>query len=174
MIQINGIFVESEHLGAINNSKKRKTQEALLISQVQAVDTQPGPIIGFTEQEAEGVDLPHDDALVVYVQLAHTIFDRMMVDNGSAVILLQLSVIQKMGLESTIIRQAEVFTGFNGHTSTAISHITLNMKAPPVVSKQTFTIVSDPSPYNGIVGRPWLIKLDAVTSVKYQKIRFRI
>ncbi|XP_050114010.1 uncharacterized protein LOC126592365 [Malus sylvestris] len=174
MIQINGIFVESEHLGAINNSKKRKTHEALLISQVQAVDTQPGPIIGFTEQEAEGVDFPHDDALVVYVQLAHTIVDRMMVDNGSAVILLQLSVIQKMGLENTIIRRAEVFTGFNGHTSTAISHITLNVKAPPVVSKQTFTIVSDPSPYNGIVGRPWLIKLDAVTSVKYQKIRFRI
>ncbi|KAM2964753.1 hypothetical protein FF2_022508 [Malus domestica] len=37
-----------------------------------------------------------------------------------------------------------------------------------------FTIVSDPSPYNGILGKPWLIKLNAVTSVKYQKIRFRI
>ena len=43
-----------------------------------------------------------------------------------------------------------------------------------MVSKQTFTIVSDPSPYNGILKRPWLIKLDAVTSVKYQKIRFRV
>ncbi|XP_070667586.1 uncharacterized protein [Malus domestica] len=97
-----------------------------------------------------------------------------MVDNGSVVNLLQLSVIQKMGLESTIIRRAEVLTGFNGHTSTAIDHITLDVKTPPVVSKQTFTIVSDPSPYNGILGRPSLIKLDAVTSVKYQKIRFRI
>ncbi|XP_050139017.1 uncharacterized protein LOC126615250 [Malus sylvestris] len=173
-IRINGIFAESEHLGATNNSKKRKIQQALLISQVHAVDTQPGPIIGFTEQDAEGVDFPHDDALVVSVQLAHAIVDRMMVDNGSAVNLLQLSVIQKMGLESTIIRRAEVLTGFNGHTSTAIGHIILDVKTPPVVSKQTFTIVSDPSPYNGILGRPWLIKLDAVTSVKYQKIRFRI
>ncbi|KAM1667662.1 hypothetical protein ACFX1Q_046599 [Malus domestica] len=173
-IRINGIFAESEHLGATNNSKKRKIQQALLISQVHAVDTQPGPIIGFTDQDAEGVDFPHDDALVVSVQLAHAIVDRMMVDNGSAVNLLQLSVIQKMGLESTIIRRAEVLTGFNGHTSTAIGHIILDVKTPPVVSKQTFTIVSDPSPYNGILGRPWLIKLDAVTSVKYQKIRFRI
>ncbi|KAM1497267.1 hypothetical protein ACFXTO_031749 [Malus domestica] len=49
MIRINGIFAESEHLRAINNSKKRKIQQALLISQVQAVDTQPGPIIGFTK-----------------------------------------------------------------------------------------------------------------------------
>ncbi|XP_068304247.1 uncharacterized protein [Pyrus communis] len=32
MIRINGIFVKSEHLGATNNSKKRKIQQALLIS----------------------------------------------------------------------------------------------------------------------------------------------
>ena len=64
-----------------------------MISQVQAADTLPGPIIGFTEQDAEGVDLPHDDALVVSVQIAHAVIDRMMVDNGSAVNLLQLSVI---------------------------------------------------------------------------------
>ncbi|KAM1721514.1 hypothetical protein ACFX12_023051 [Malus domestica] len=93
-----------------------------------------------------------------------------MVDNGSAVNLLQLSVIQKMGLENTIIRRAEVLTRFNRHTSTAIDHITLDVKTSPVVLKQTFTIVSDPSPYNGILRRPWLIKLDAFTSVKYQKI----
>ncbi|KAM2510576.1 hypothetical protein EV2_035793 [Malus domestica] len=75
-----------------------------------------------------------------------------------------------MGLESTIIRQAEVLTRFNGYTSTTIGYITFDMKTPPVVSKQTFTIVSNPSPYNRIVERPWLINLDAVTSVKYQKI----
>ena len=98
----------------------------------------------------------------------------MMVDNGSAVNLLQFLVIQKMGLESTITQRAEVLTGFNGQTSTAIGQITLDVTTSPVVSKQTFTIVSDPSPYNGIFGRPWLIKLDAVTSVMYQKIRFLI
>ncbi|XP_070672427.1 uncharacterized protein [Malus domestica] len=154
MIRINDIFVESEHLRATNNSKKRKIQQALLISQVQSVDTQPGPIIGFTEQDAEGVDFPHDDALVVSVQLAHAIVDKMMVDNGSAVNLIQLLVIQKMGLESTIIRRAKVLTEFNGYTSTIIGHITLYVKTPPVVSKKTFTIVSDPSPYNGILRRP--------------------
>ncbi|KAM2352228.1 hypothetical protein ACFXTH_006934 [Malus domestica] len=79
-----------------------------------------------------------------------------------------------MGLESTSIRRAKVLTGFNGHTSTAIGHITLNVKTPLIVSKQTFTIVSDPSPYNGILGRPWLIKLDVITSIKYQKIQFHI
>ncbi|KAM1348070.1 hypothetical protein ACFX2F_002287 [Malus domestica] len=75
-----------------------------------------------------------------------------------------------MGLENTIIRRVEVLTRFNRHISTVIYHIIFNVKTLPVVSKQTFIIVSDLSSYNRILGRPWLIKLDAVTSVKYQKI----
>ncbi|KAM2891210.1 hypothetical protein COP2_009535 [Malus domestica] len=35
-------------------------------------------------------------------------------------------------------------------------------------------IVSDPSPHNGILGRPWLVKIGVVTSIEYQKIRFCI
>ena len=97
-----------------------------------------------------------------------------MVDNGSAVNLLQLWTIQNMGLENTIIRQAEVLTGFNGHTSIVIDHITLDVKTPPVNLKQTFTILNNPCPYNRILGKPWLIKLNAITSVKYQKNWFRI
>ncbi|XP_068332842.1 uncharacterized protein [Pyrus communis] len=62
-IQINDIVTESEHLGATKNSKKRKIHKALLVSQVQAINTQPGPIVGFTEQDAEGVNFLHNDAL---------------------------------------------------------------------------------------------------------------
>ncbi|KAM2718362.1 hypothetical protein EV1_030279 [Malus domestica] len=134
-IRINGIFVEFEHLGATNNFKKMNIQLTHLISQVQAINTQPGPIVGFTEQDVEGVDFPHDDALVVSVKLVNAIVDKMMVDNGSVVNLLQLSVIQTMCLESIIVREMEVFTGFNGHTSTAIDNITLDVRTPPVVSK---------------------------------------
>ena len=42
-IQINGIFAKSEHLWATNNSKKRKIQQSLLVSQVQAFNTQLDP-----------------------------------------------------------------------------------------------------------------------------------
>ncbi|KAM0966784.1 hypothetical protein ACFX2J_022300 [Malus domestica] len=125
-IWINDTFVEFEHLGATNNSKKRKIQQALLVL-----------------QDAQGVDFPHDDALVVFVQLAHTIVDMMMVNNGNVVNLLQLSVIQKMGLENNITRLAEVLTEFNGHTSTAIGHITFDVKTLPQTDQkdgvQTYT-----------------------------------
>ncbi|KAM1180044.1 hypothetical protein ACFX2G_019552 [Malus domestica] len=49
IIWINDIFAEFEHLVATNNSKKRKIQQTLLVSQVQTVNTKPRPIIGFME-----------------------------------------------------------------------------------------------------------------------------
>ncbi|KAM1477087.1 hypothetical protein TB2_037968 [Malus domestica] len=92
-----------------------------------------------------------------------------MVNNESAINLLQLLVIQKMGLENIIIHRAEVLTKFNRHTSTVIGGITLDVRTLPIVSKQTFKIISELYPYNRIRGRPWLIKQDAVTFVKYKK-----
>ncbi|XP_070677713.1 uncharacterized protein [Malus domestica] len=154
-IRINRIFVESEHLGPPITPRRGKSSR---------------PIVDFTEHDAEGVDFPHDDALVISVQLAHSIVDRVMVDNGSSINLLQLLIIQKMSLESTIQRKAKVLTGFNELTSTAIGTITLDVTSPPIVTSQTFMIVSDPSLHNGILSRPCLVKIGAVTSTKYQKI----
>ena len=116
------------------------------------------------------VDFPHGDALVISAQLAYAIIDRIMVDNGISVNILQLSVIQKMGIESMIKRKEEVVTGFNGLTSTAIGIIRLDVTNPPIVSSQTFMIVSDPSLHNGILGWPWLVKIGVVTSIEFQKI----
>ncbi|CAN6567880.1 unnamed protein product [Malus baccata var. baccata] len=137
---------------------------------IWAINAKPGPIVGFTKQNAKGVDFPHKDALVISVQLAHAIVVRVMVDNGSSVNLLQLSVIHKMGLESTVQCKAKVLTGFNGLTSTTIGTITLDVTNLLIVSSQTFMIVSDPSPHNRILGQTWLVKIGAVTSVEYQKI----
>ncbi|XP_070682338.1 uncharacterized protein [Malus domestica] len=146
--------IDQQHLGATNNSKKRKIQQARSVDQVQAINDVPEPIIDFTEQDAEGVDFPHDDTLVISVQLTHAIVDIVMVDNVSLVNLLELSVIEKMGLESAIQRKAEVLTGFNRPTSTTIGTITLDVTYPSIVSSQTFMIVNDPSPHNGILGHP--------------------
>ncbi|XP_050125694.1 uncharacterized protein LOC126602921 [Malus sylvestris] len=138
-----------EHLGAINNSKKRKIQQTRSVFQVQTIDAVPGPIVGFTKQNAEGEDFPHNDALVISAQLAHTIVHRIMVDNDSSINILQLSIIQKIDLENTIKRKAVVLTGFNELTSIIIGTITLDVTNLLIISSQTFMIISDPSPYTG-------------------------
>lgn len=86
------------------------------------------------EQDIEEVDFPHDDDLVISVQLAHAMVDRVMMDNGNIVNILQLLVIQKMRLDNTIKRQKEVLTRFSGFTSIVIGTIVLDVCTPPIVS----------------------------------------
>ncbi|XP_068312475.1 uncharacterized protein [Pyrus communis] len=126
------------------------------------------------KEDAEGVDFPYNDALVISAQLAHVIVDKIMVDNSSSVDILQLSVVQKIGLENTIKRKAEVLSGFKGLTSITIDIITLDVTSPLIVSSQTFMIINDPSPHNEILSLPGLVKNGAVTSIEYQNIQFRI
>ena len=42
--------------------------------------------LSFSEEDARGVVIPHDDALVVTVTVAKHVIHRILVDNGSSVI----------------------------------------------------------------------------------------
>ncbi|CAL8992790.1 unnamed protein product [Prunus brigantina] len=39
---------------------------------------------------------------------------------------------------------------------------------------QTFMVIDEVSPYNGILGRPWIGKINTITSATHQKIRYPI
>lgn len=135
----------------MSNPQLRQS-DSTVVFQVQAVDDVPGPIVSFTEQDAKWVYFPHNDALMITVQLAITIIARIMMDSGNVVNILQLSVFQKIGLENTIKRKAKVLTEFNELTSTAIGTIMLDVIKPLIVSSQIFMIISHPSLYNEILG----------------------
>ncbi|CAL9022627.1 unnamed protein product, partial [Prunus brigantina] len=79
-----------------------------------------------------------------------------------------------MGFEPKISKLARSFTGFNGATSITVGTIDLDVHSPPVVCSQTFMVIDEVSPYNGILGRPWISKIEAVTSALHQKIRYPI
>ncbi|XP_021809582.1 uncharacterized protein LOC110753084 [Prunus avium] len=131
------------------------------------------PIIGF-QKDLIGLDLPHNDALVIYIQIEQAVIKRVHVEEGSAANILQLSVIQQMGLEPKISKLARSLTGFNGAVSIIVGTIDLDIHSPPVVCSQTFMVIDKVSPYNGILGRPWINKIKAITSALHQKIRYPI
>ncbi|XP_021808572.1 uncharacterized protein LOC110752264 [Prunus avium] len=79
-----------------------------------------------------------------------------------------------MGLEPKINKLARSLTGFNGATSITVGTIDLDVHSPPVVCLQTFMVIDEVSPYNGILGRPWISKIEAITSALHQKIRYPI
>ncbi|XP_020412762.1 uncharacterized protein K02A2.6-like [Prunus persica] len=121
-----------------------------------------------------GLDLPHNNALVICIQIEQAVIERVHVNESSAANILQLSVIQHMGLEPKISKLARSLTDFNGAMSITVGTIDLDIYLPVVVCLQTFMVIDKVSPYNGILGQPWINKIEAITSALHQKIRYPI
>ncbi|XP_034219224.1 uncharacterized protein LOC117630638 [Prunus dulcis] len=176
VIRINTILADSEESGLTSKEKKRKIKQATGISQV-STDlplAEDDPVIGFQKKDLIGLDMPHNDALVISIQIAQAMVDRIHADEGSAANILQLTVIQQMGLETKINKLARSLTGFNGATTVTVGTIDLDVYSPPVISLQTFMVINEVSPYNGILGRPWIGKINVITSATHQKIWYPI
>ncbi|XP_021807300.1 uncharacterized protein LOC110751173 [Prunus avium] len=154
VIRINTILAYSKEFGLTTMERKRKITQATCISKVITSNPviEDTPVIGFQKKDLIGLDLPHNDALVIYIQIEQAVIERVHVDEGSAANILQLSVIQQMGLEPKINKLAKSLIAFNGATSITVGTIDLDIHSHPVVCSQTFMVIDEISPYNGILG----------------------
>ncbi|XP_021808575.1 uncharacterized protein LOC110752269 [Prunus avium] len=168
--------IEDRDAAAKEPSQKVKRINTILAdSQESRLTTKEHtPVIGFQKKDLIGLDLPHNDTLVICIQIEQAVIERVHVDEGSAANILQLSVIQQMGLEPKISKLARSLTSFNGATSITVGTIDLDVHSPSVVCSQTFMVIDEISPYNGILGRSWINKIEPITSALHQKIRYPI
>ncbi|XP_021830111.1 uncharacterized protein LOC110770307 [Prunus avium] len=120
-------------------------------------------MISFQKKDLSGLDLPHNDALIISIQIPQAMMDRVHVDEGSAAKILQLLVVQQMGMDAKINRSPRSMTGFNRATKITVGMAGLNFYSPPVNIAQTFMIIDKVYPYNGILGRPGIDKINAIT-----------
>ena len=135
--------------------------------------------ITFTEEDARKVFHPHDDALVVTLEIAGYSTRHVLIDNGSSVDIIYLTVFQQMKIGKDQLRPIETplvdFAGTSvyplGVTSLQIIVGTYPRQA---TKKVDFLVVDCPSTYNVIVGRPTLNHLRAVTSTYHLLVRFPI
>uniref|UniRef100_A0A2N9IUA0 Uncharacterized protein n=1 Tax=Fagus sylvatica TaxID=28930 RepID=A0A2N9IUA0_FAGSY len=129
------------------------------------------------EEDARGTHQPHDDALVITVNIAGFTTRRVMVDNGSSADILYLPAYQQMRLDKDKLRPMDApFVGFTGDKVCPVGIVTLPITVgthPKTVSKTVdFLVVNCPSVYNAIIGRPTLNRLRAVTSTYHLLLKF--
>ena len=60
--------------------------------------------LSFPKEDAQGVVMPNDDALVVNVTVANHIIHRMLVDNGSSADILNWPAFKQMGIDRYRVR----------------------------------------------------------------------
>ncbi|XP_075655130.1 uncharacterized protein LOC142625336 [Castanea sativa] len=116
------------------------------------------PLIGFSEEDAQCLHHPHDNALVVTIQAGNYNMHRVLVNNGSSADIPDYPAFQQMGIGRERLAPSNApLVGFGG------TKITKNI---------TFLVVDCSSAYNAIIGRPTLNSWKAITLTYHLMIKF--
>jgi ribonuclease HI len=134
-------------------------------------------VLSFSEEDARGVVMPHDDALVVTLTVANHGIHRILVDNGSSTDILYWPAFQHMGIDRDRIKPfGSPLVGFGGEVVYPIGIIPLPVTVGTVPRLSTvmvdFLVIDRPFAYNAIMGRPALNKLRAATSTYHLMMKF--
>ncbi|XP_031285178.1 uncharacterized protein LOC116143868 [Pistacia vera] len=130
-------------------------------------------VIQFEDDEPITLAAPHQDALVVSLQITDILVKRVFIDRGSSANIIFLETMKAMGLEETNInRRPTLLVGFNSEQKYTIGEIILPIYDSEVNKQTVFLVINCPSPYNVILGRPWIHDMRAVPSTFHQTTKF--
>ena len=133
--------------------------------------------MSFNEANARGVRQPHNDPLVIMLNIEGFNTKRILVDNGSSADIIYFLAFQQLKLDEKRLRPFESpFVSFSGDRVYPKSIITLTVTVGTLPRQLThqldFLVVDCPSSYNVIIGRPTLNRWKAATSTYCLKVKF--
>ena len=133
--------------------------------------------ITFTEEDAERIHHPYDDAIVITLLIADYTTRRVLVDNGSSADILYFPAFQQMRLGQDRLRPvSSPLVGFGGMKVQSVGIITLPVVVgaylQQITKNMNFLVVDCSSSYNAIIGRPTLNSWKAVTSTYHLSVKF--
>ena len=131
----------------------------------------------FNEADARGVKQPHNDPLVIMLNIEGFNTKRILVDNGSFADIIYLPAFQQLRLDPKRLCPFESpLVSFSGDRvyPRGIVTLTVTMGTQPrqLNCQLDFLVVDCPSSYNVIIGRPTLNRWKATTSTYRLKVKF--
>ena len=133
----------------------------------------PDHEITFDENETTDLDKPHDDALVIRIDVGGCELSRVMIDTGSSADVLFYEAFKRMGFTKALLKQERTpLIGFAGETTYSLGSIELAVTAGEIRKIVEFIVIDRPAPFNAILGRPWLYSMKAVPSTYHQCLKF--
>ena len=125
--------------------------------------------MSFNEGDAKGVKQPHNDPLVIMLNIEGFNTKRILMDNGSSTDIIYLLAFQQLRLDPRRIRPFDSplvsFSGDKVYPKGIVTLIvTVGAYSVQLTCQLDFLVVDCPSSYNVIIGRPTLNKWKAATS----------
>ncbi|CAL8137850.1 unnamed protein product [Prunus armeniaca] len=124
------------------------------------------------------MEVPYPDhrrPLYLEGQMNGVFIRRALVDTGSSVNILPLSVLMAAGIPlSKIVQSQTSISGFKNMSKITVGHMQVNLKVGPIRSLTKFYVVDVDVAYHALLGRPWLKKHKLVVSTYHQCVKGRI
>ncbi|PON96306.1 hypothetical protein TorRG33x02_078950, partial [Trema orientale] len=128
--------------------------------------------IAFTQQDLATVRLPHDDPLVVKLQIDSSMVGRVLIDRGSSADVLFLNTFENMGLNRSMLRPTyQPLFAFDSNRVSPLRVATLKVHATDRSLDVDFVVVDCQSSFNAIMGRGWIHAMHRVASTLHQVLR---
>ena len=154
------IFIARLSSGDTNQDPKRARVELSLV-------------MGFSNEDKIGTIQPHDDALVITLQIGGYEVKRVMVDQGSAAEIMYPDLYKGLNLKAKdLTPYSSPLMSFKRKIIIPKGQVKLLVQTSLEVVEVDFIVVDIYSPYTAIVARPWLHTLKAVSSTLHQKVKY--
>ncbi|XP_019225912.1 PREDICTED: uncharacterized protein LOC109207446 [Nicotiana attenuata] len=128
--------------------------------------------ITFTEEDTDGLLLPHNDALVISLNVLDFKIKCVLVDPRISANIIQWRVLEQTKLTGSIIPATKLLAGFNLASVTTRGEILLLTNPEGVMKTTLFEVVDGVMGYYIILGRPWLHEMKVVPSTYHQLLKF--
>ena len=129
--------------------------------------------IAFNNDDLEGTNQPHDDALVVTARINGFIVKKVLVDQGSGAEIMYPNLFRRLGLKTEDFSNYDTpLVGFDGQIVTPDGQISLPVNMEGKEMMVTFIVVNLFSLYTAILSRPWIHAMGAVLSTLRVKVKF--
>ena len=133
--------------------------------------------MSFNEADARGVKQPHNEPLVIMLNIEGFNTKRILIDNGSSADIIYLPAFQQLKLDPKRLRPFESpLVSFSGDKvyprGIMMLIVTVGTQSRQLTHQLDFLVVDYPSSYNVIIGRPTLNRWKATTSTYCLKVKF--
>ena len=130
-------------------------------------------VMGFSDEDKIGTIQPHDDALVITLRIGGYDVKRVMVDQGSAAVIMYPDLYRGLSLRAEdLTPYSSPLVSFEGKVIIPKGQIRLPVQTSSETVEVDLIVVDAYSSYTAIVAKPWLHTLGAVSSTLHQKVKY--
>ncbi|XP_070036428.1 uncharacterized protein [Nicotiana tomentosiformis] len=161
-----------EEVNGVTYTSAKKTAKFTVTHGKRVRQTLEEDSITFDDVDADGLMIPHNDALVISLLIHDTNVKRVFIDPGSSVNIILLRIVNEIQIGDQMIPKARSLSGFNNSTVITKGEIILTTFAEGVIKETKFQVIDTDMAYNVILGRLWIHDMNVVLSTLHQVIKF--